>query len=71
MLSTKIRQWTIKIILNYIVKSIIEMLENVCYSLADYFDALTVKLQKQNKKRKVIPKDMKKTALDAAAALAG
>lgn len=71
----KWKTWTLQIILNYMIKQLMEMLEHLAFRLADYLDALTVKLQKQNKKRRVIPQEAKraakKTAIKTAEALAG
>jgi hypothetical protein len=57
MTPTKLRTLFGGMILNFLTKHLLKMLEVVTYRLADYFDALTASLHEQNRNTAVVPID--------------
>lgn len=69
MAMTRLRMWFAKIILNYIVRQAMKLLEDVAYRVAEYFDALTVDLQERNRKASVAKLDPVREVAKVAAAV--
>lgn len=51
----KLQGWFMQLFINWFTKQLLKLAERVMFALADYFDAMTVKLQKEQEARDVLP----------------